>query len=71
MAVISISSLASFFSDEEKSIERGENHYRSNHIRFCQYSDGIIRGLVEPSMKSKPYEVTVSETEPSCVIRKH
>ena len=62
MAAITISALASFFSDEPKSIQRGENHYKSNHIESCEYSDGIIRGSVQASMKKKSYNVTVSET---------
>ena len=44
MAALSISSLASFFADEQKSFTRGENHYKSNHVESFSYSDGIIRG---------------------------
>ena len=60
MAGITISALTSFFSDEPKSIQRGENRYKSDHIESFQYSHGIIRGSVHASMKS--YKVTVSET---------
>ena len=60
MAALSISSLVSFFSDEQKSLTRGENHYKSNHIESFTYSDGIIRGEVHASMKKKVYKVTVS-----------
>ena len=56
MAVLSISSLASFFADEQKSLTRGKNHYKSNHVESFSYSDGIIRG----EMKKKVYKVTVS-----------
>lgn len=62
MAAISISSLTSFFSDESSRIQRGENHYKSGHIESCYYSDGIIRGSVQASMKNKSYKVTVSKT---------
>ena len=34
----------SFFSGEPKSIKRGENHYKSDHIESFQYSNGMIRG---------------------------
>ena len=61
MAAISITALTSFFSGEPKSIERGENHYNSDHIESFQYSNGIIRELVHASMKEKSYKVTVSK----------
>ena len=58
--VLSISSLVSFFSDEQKSLTRGENHYKSNHMESFTYSDGIICGEVHASMKKKVYKATVS-----------
>ena len=60
MSSLSISSLASFFSGEQKSLDRGENHYRSDHVQSFTYSVGIIRGEVKASMKNKSYKVTVS-----------
>ena len=63
MASLSITSLVSFFSGENKSLERGENHYRSDHINSFTYSSGIIRGECAASMKSKAYKVTVSVDE--------
>lgn len=60
MAAISISALTNFFSDEPKSISRGENHYKSGHNESFSYSDGILRGSVQASMKNKSYKVTVS-----------
>ena len=61
MAAISISALTSFFCDEPSRIQRGENHYKSGHVESCKYSDGIIRGSVQASMKKKSYKVTVSK----------
>ena len=61
MAALSISSLASFFSDEQKFLARGKNHYQSNHIESFSFSDGVIRGEVHASMKKKVYKVTVSD----------
>ena len=57
---LSITSLVSFFGNEQKSLTRGENHYKSNHVESFTYSDGIIRGEVHASMKKKVYKVTVS-----------
>ena len=61
MVAITISALTSFFSDEPKSINRGENHYKSRHVESFHYSDGIIRGSVHASMKDKSYKVTVCD----------
>ena len=51
----------SFFSGEPKSIHRGENRYKSDHIESFQYSHGIIRGSVHATMK-KSYKVKVGMT---------
>ena len=62
MASLSIFALASFFADEHKSIDRGENHVKSNHVRSLTYSAGILRGECDASMeKKKTYKVMVSE----------
>lgn len=60
MASLSIASLISFFFEEKKSIERGENHYKSDHIESFSYQQGVLRGEVHASMKKKVYKVTVS-----------
>ena len=60
MASLSIASLISFFAEEKKSIERGENHYRFEYIESFTYHQGVLRGEVQASMKQKVYEVTVS-----------
>ena len=60
MAALSISFLVSFFSDEQKSLTRGEKHYKSNQIERFTYGDGIICGEVHASMKEKVYRVMVS-----------
>lgn len=59
MASLSIAALISFFAEEKKSIERGENHYRSEHIESFSYHQGILRGEVQASMKKKVYRVTI------------
>ena len=53
MAAVTIGSLVSFFAEEKRSITRGENHYRSDHV------ESFIRGTVHASMKNKSYNVTV------------
>jgi len=56
---LSISSLLNFFKNETRSISRGENHYKSNHIDSLTYIPGVLRGKVQASIK-KVYDVTVS-----------
>ena len=60
MATLSIASLLSFFSEEKKSIQKGENHCKSDHVEAFSYQQGILRGEVHASMKKKVYKVTVS-----------
>ena len=60
MALLSIVALISFVAEEKKSIERGENHYRSEHIESFNYHQCVLRGEVHASMKKKVYKVTVS-----------
>lgn len=60
MASLSICSLVSFFSGERKSLDRGENHFKSDHVQSFIYSRGVIKGEVQASMKNKDYKVTVS-----------
>lgn len=61
MALLTINSLLNFFG-EEKSIQRGENHYKSSHVEKFYYHEGVIRGEVQASMKKKVYKVTVRQT---------
>ena len=60
MATLSIASLLSFFLEEKKSIKKGENHLKSDHIEAFTYQQGVSRGEVQGSMKQKVYNVTVS-----------
>jgi len=60
MASLSIATLISFFSEEKKSIRKGENHYKSGHVESFAYQQGVLRGEVHASMKKKVYKVTVS-----------
>ena len=61
MALLTINSLLNFFG-EEKSIQRGENHYKSSHVEKFYYHEGVIQGEVQASMKKKVYKVTVRQT---------
>ena len=40
---ITITLLAIFFADESKSIQRGENHYKSDHVESCTYFPGELK----------------------------
>ena len=66
MTLFSISSLLSYFEDEKKSIAKGENHVKSDHIECFMYNQGILRGKVHASMRSKVYEVAVRKL--SCMF---
>ena len=60
MATLLIASLLSFFSKEKKFIQKGENHYRSDHVEAFSYQQDVLRGEVHASTKKKVYKVTVS-----------
>ena len=60
MALLLIASLISFFSEEKKSIWKGENHYKSDHVGSLSYQQGVLCREVHASMKKKVYKVTVS-----------
>ena len=57
---VSIFDIMSFFKDEDKSVKRGENHFKSGHVEKCTYSDGQLNGLVRASMRNRLYQVSVS-----------
>ena len=57
----SIASLLSFFANELKSVDKGENHFLSRHVDAFQYSEGSLTGKVNASMEDKSYKVTVSQ----------
>ena len=67
MAVLTTASLLSFFENENKSVSRGEHHFKSNHVESFSgatsdsASQGVLKGQVHASMKKKVYNVTVSE----------
>ena len=44
MATLSIASLLSYFSEENKSIKKGENHYKSDHVESVSYHEGVLSG---------------------------
>ena len=48
---ISLLHFTAFFQWEDKSIERGENHYKSGHVESFSYADGEIVGLVHASRR--------------------
>lgn len=60
MASLSITSLIYSFSEEKKSIRKGENHYKSDHVESLSYQQGVLRGEVHARVKKKVYKVTMS-----------
>ena len=63
MAVLTVASLLSLFENENKSVSRGENHFKSNHVESFSASQDVLNGQVNASMKKKVYNVTVSEMQ--------
>ena len=51
----------SFFENNKKSVPRGENHLKSNHVESFSASQGVLKGQVHATMKKKVYNVTVSD----------
>ena len=60
MTSLCVALLLPFFSEETKSIKKGENHYKSEHVEAFTYQQGVLRGEVHASMNKKVYKVTVS-----------
>ena len=56
---VSVFDIMSFFKEEEKSVTRGENHFKSGHVEQCLYAGGQII-IVKASMRDKLYRVSVS-----------
>ena len=48
---ISLLHFTTFFRWEDKSIERGESHFKSGHVESFSYADGEIVGLVHDSRR--------------------
>ena len=61
MAVVKMATLLSFFENENKSVSRGENHFKSNHVESFSASQDVLKGQVYAGMKKKVYNATVSE----------
>ena len=65
--MITFSNMVRYFKDEDKSVRRGENHYKSDHILACTFSQGQLMGVVRASMKDKSYKVLVSLVNYLCL----
>ncbi|KAK7153600.1 hypothetical protein R3I94_007097 [Phoxinus phoxinus] len=62
---VTLACFISFFQNEEKSIKRGENHYKSGHVESCSYAKGDLVGLVRASMR---YKVSVCMGDDGTII---
>ncbi len=49
---VSLVDFTAFFQDEEKSIKRGENHFKSAHVESCSYLKGESVGSVSQRRKN-------------------
>ena len=58
--MISLAAMMAFFKEENKSVKRGENHFKSGHVVECSVSEGQLVGFVRASMRDKTYKVVVS-----------
>ena len=58
---VTIASLLSFFENENKSVLRGEYHFKSKYVESFSASQGVFKGQVHASMKKIVYNVTISE----------
>ena len=55
-----IASLLSFFENENKTVSRGEYHFKSDNVESFSASQGVFKGQVHASMKKVVYNVTIS-----------
>ena len=58
---VTIASLLSFFENENKTVLRGEYHFKSYNVESFSASQGVFKGQVRASMKKVVYNVTISE----------
>ena len=58
--VVAIASLLSFFENENKTVSRGEYHFKSDNVESFSASQGVFKGQVHASMKKVVYNVTIS-----------
>ena len=56
-------SLLNYFSDDIKTVKRGDNHFQSNDVLSLAVEDNIMRASVKASFKKNViYKVMVSTT---------
>ncbi|CAM4680807.1 unnamed protein product [Leuciscus chuanchicus] len=55
--MISLAAMMAFFKEENKSVKRGENHFKSGPVVECSVSEGQLVGFVRASMRDKTYKV--------------
>ena len=65
---VTLAHFTSFFQNKAKSIKRGENHYKSEHVESCTYDKGELDGSVRASMRDRLYKVSVSNTSVMCNV---
>ena len=58
---VTIASLLSFFENENKSVSRGEYHFKSNNVESFSASQVVFKGQVHASLEKIVYNVTISQ----------
>ena len=59
LEVIKLSVMLSFFKDDQNSIEKGEQKFKSGFVLEVQTRDHMINGKIRASMKDKCYAVSL------------
>ena len=62
MAFVELSEIMRVFTDEHKTVAKGENALNSNHVLNVtqDHENGMLLGEVQASQKQKAYKVRVS-----------
>lgn len=72
MALISLSTIAIYFSDQISILRKGENAGDSGHIKEINFDGSVqmLKGKILASMKNRTYDVEVSCNKDICIMGK-
>ena len=57
---ISLLHFTAFFQGEDKTLERGEHHYKSGHVEGFSHADGEMVRFFHASRREQRYKISVS-----------
>ncbi|KAG5277758.1 hypothetical protein AALO_G00091050 [Alosa alosa] len=66
---ISLLHFTTFFQGQEKSIDWGENHYKSGHVERFSYANGEIVGVVHASRRDRSYKASITLRDDGSILR--